>query len=363
MSEFWIYHLSLTSGNILLLAFSIVAFFSIKPQGEAYSGYNNTQRILGCTLFVWACYISIHNIFSLRFTNNYLAETISLSTYLFLMNGFDMALHSLLDKNYNLLKHTKRAIAECSIYSVALLFNYFFIPKQYHHISILLYAVPLLVKMYVATRSAHKRYIDVKNNLDNYYSDNTSESVTWIRNFIYIMLAMGFSCVILPYGNALSDAIMMFAGACIITYMMMSINNFFISTIMIKPLIIEMENNNSSAEVMSEFKHQQTKKALDIWVKKLKFIEPGITIEDVATDIHSNRTYKSEYLNQSLNLTFRNWISLLKIEHSKSLLLKHPDYTTMRIAEMVGYARSSYNKAFAKITGQSPTAYRQHPKS
>ncbi len=145
--------------------------------------------------------------------------------------------------------------------------------------------------------------------------------------------------------------------------MMISYNNFFVSTTITKPLIVEMDNHPQSTEIISELKHQQTKKALERWAKTLRFIEPGITIEDVADDIRSNRTYISEYLNQSLNLNFRNWISLLKIEHSKQLLLKHPDCTTTQIAEMVGYARSSYNKAFAKITGQSPSAYRQNPMS
>ena len=52
----------------------------------------------------------------------------------------------------------------------------------------------------------------------------------------------------------------------------------------------------------------------------MKFLEPDITIKDVAMEIGTNHNYLSKYLNSVIGMTFSVWLHTLRIEESKKLL-------------------------------------------
>ncbi len=98
---------------------------------------------------------------------------------------------------------------------------------------------------------------------------------------------------------------------------------------------------------------------LDKWVEKKGYTVAGITIEDVAIEVCSNRTYVSNLIREKYDLSYRDWIAELRINYSKELLVSQPDLRVTRVAEMVGYNRSSYTKAFTKLCGVTPTVWRE----
>lgn len=362
MFELELYRTALISGVVMMLSFSAHLLLTINPKSEIYSGYCIAQRVFGAILFVWALYLAGHVLFNLRFTNNYLATTVSLSSYFLFAHGFEMVLHTLLDNRYFSWRRVGQIVIYTTIFNLALVANYLLVPDILRDKTILIFSVPLFIKMCLAAYKAHRRYLEVKRNLDNYYSDNTSDSVVWMRNCIYIMLALGFSSSLIPYGTAYSDAVAMAAAIAVITYAIISLRNYLISLAQVQKRINELldaEQQGQPHAKLSTIKASRMQKILDEWVQTRRFLSAGITIEELAEDISSNRTYISDYLNNNMNQTFKNWIGELRIEYSKTLLLQYPDYPAAKIAEMVGYARSSYNKSFAKLVGQSPNNWRK----
>ncbi len=359
-----LYILALTAGFAVVLAYGMLLLFTIDIKSPERASYNRSKKIFGTTLTIWAIHILLHALFNTRYTNNYLAISISLSSYYMLATGFEMTLHTLLDNNYFSLRRVRSAILNCLLYCAVIAIDYLYIPATMQHWSIFVLSIPLIIKMVMTAYRSTKRYQDVKHNIDNYYSDNTSEAVTWMQTSIYIMIGLGVSSLLISYGTALTDSIMMIIALVALTYLMISMRNYLMAITSIQKHIDEISEKvvNSDEyrrQTISDIKVQILKKSLEEWVETHRFIDAGITIDDVAKDIHSNRRYISEYLNQHLNQTFKSWIALLKIEYSKTLLLEHPTYTSNKIAEMIGYSRSNYNKAFAKIVGDSPNNWRR----
>jgi len=99
------------------------------------------------------------------------------------------------------------------------------------------------------------------------------------------------------------------------------------------------------------------------WIGKAKaFIREqhaeNLRYADVAKFVGMSPFYFSKMFSQCTGLTFTRYLSRVRIEHSKDLLL-NPDLRVSEIAYEVGFESvPHFNRVFAKIVGQSPTAFR-----
>ncbi|MDR2679376.1 MAG: helix-turn-helix domain-containing protein [Tannerella sp.] len=103
---------------------------------------------------------------------------------------------------------------------------------------------------------------------------------------------------------------------------------------------------------------------IDRWVADKRFTKPGITLDKLAAELYTNRSYLSFYINKYRKQTFRRWISGLRIEEAKRLLLQYPDVNLQEIAFRAGFSeRSHFTHQFTGQTGISPKFWRQQHKS
>ena len=89
------------------------------------------------------------------------------------------------------------------------------------------------------------------------------------------------------------------------------------------------------------------------------YLKPNLTLKELATELNTNRTYISNYLNQQKNMTFYDYINNMRIERAAiPLMREHPEYKYEFIASESGFASiSTFRRAFVKVTGQSPSQY------
>lgn len=96
------------------------------------------------------------------------------------------------------------------------------------------------------------------------------------------------------------------------------------------------------------------------WISENKYITPGLTIKDVADQLLSNRTYLSGFISSRYGMTFRNWVTNLRLEYSKNLMRDYPDKKITEIAELSGFmSLSNYMKNFSEKEGCSPAKWRK----
>lgn len=86
--------------------------------------------------------------------------------------------------------------------------------------------------------------------------------------------------------------------------------------------------------------------------------EKAITLNDVAEHIYLNPAYFSTVFKRYTGISFKKYLTILRIEESKKLL-KNTDYTVTDIALMTGFEASGYfARVFKKYTGLTPRQYR-----
>ncbi len=91
-------------------------------------------------------------------------------------------------------------------------------------------------------------------------------------------------------------------------------------------------------------------------------IEKNITLESVAEHLNISKFYLSRIFNQQLNVSFNNYVSFLRINAGKRLLVQ-TDLQIGEIAVLCGFdSVRSFNRTFREYAGQTPTAYRNDNK-
>ena len=99
---------------------------------------------------------------------------------------------------------------------------------------------------------------------------------------------------------------------------------------------------------------------VDKWVSEKKFCAPELNIKDVATEVGTNSTYLSQYLNSHLGQTFQLWLNSLRIEESKALLTDGSRRSIEEVGIMVGFSQVyNFSRWFRTVTGTTPLRFRQ----
>ena len=93
----------------------------------------------------------------------------------------------------------------------------------------------------------------------------------------------------------------------------------------------------------------------DDFVKSGYYLQTGITVKDVAVQMGISCNMLKTWLHTTKFEKFSNWITFLRIEKSKELLLNNPYLNSEEIAEQCGFCdRQYFQQLFKKQEGVSP---------
>ena len=92
-----------------------------------------------------------------------------------------------------------------------------------------------------------------------------------------------------------------------------------------------------------------------LMVNEQMFLQPSLSLNDIADRLHTNKTYVSKLVNKTYNLSFPELLNTLRIDYAEQYLLNHKDATQAEVAKACGFSSaSSFNNIFRKITGMTP---------
>jgi AraC-like DNA-binding protein len=101
-----------------------------------------------------------------------------------------------------------------------------------------------------------------------------------------------------------------------------------------------------------------------IMEKEKLYLQPNLTIAQLAEEMNCTRHHLSQVLNDQLNKSYYDYINQLRIEAAKNLLVdpQHQQYKIASIAYEAGFnSLSTFNEVFKKFTGVTPSDYRKTP--
>lgn len=120
------------------------------------------------------------------------------------------------------------------------------------------------------------------------------------------------------------------------------------------------------AESLPEKKDAERQISIDSIVTEWKnrsekqYLKEGITIADVAKSMGVSPRLLSDFLNNVYDMNFNSWINSLRISDIQAKMLAEPKLTLAELADYSGFTdASALSKAFKKVTGITPSAYRQ----
>jgi YesN/AraC family two-component response regulator len=90
------------------------------------------------------------------------------------------------------------------------------------------------------------------------------------------------------------------------------------------------------------------------------FLQKDITLESLAKQMNTNRTYLSQIINDHFNNSFSNLINEYRVRKAQEMMLDPSSkvYTLEAIAQKVGFnSKSNFNLVFKKITGLTPSIF------
>ena len=97
------------------------------------------------------------------------------------------------------------------------------------------------------------------------------------------------------------------------------------------------------------------------WKKQKHYLRPRITIMHLSKAIGINRTYVSNFINNTYGLNFNTWINHLRIEAAKIKMSLSNRRNLAEIAEQVGFTDlAHFSKQFKSKEGMSPSEWRKN---
>lgn len=89
--------------------------------------------------------------------------------------------------------------------------------------------------------------------------------------------------------------------------------------------------------------------------------DPLLSMPKLADAIGATPNQLSHVLNQHLGKSFFDFVNEVRVDEASRLLIEEPNRTILDIATEVGFnSKSTFNQAFKKITGHTPSNYRQN---
>ncbi len=86
----------------------------------------------------------------------------------------------------------------------------------------------------------------------------------------------------------------------------------------------------------------------------------NIGLEDIANEFNISVFYFTKRFKANMGYTFVEYLTYIRIENAKKLLIEDPDIEIKEVCELVGYNDPKYFcKAFKKMTGLTPTEFRK----
>lgn len=86
-----------------------------------------------------------------------------------------------------------------------------------------------------------------------------------------------------------------------------------------------------------------------------RYLKPGLSLDDVAAELGTNKTYVSKMVNNTFNMGFPELLNILRVDYAQHYILLNKEAKQEQIAEACGfYSASSFNNTFKRLSGMTP---------
>ena len=230
---------------------------------------------------------------------------------------------------------------------------------------LVIYGLVLARRVIVAYRRAVRIF-------DDTHADDIGAYIEWLSIFTYWALIFGVGCGLLTFLPDKYVFIWILSSIPFYSYLFYSYQNYLLFYEQVENAFEQdiqseeelLTDTETEPEIVSEeevsVSYTEIIEKVDNWIKTDGYVQQGLTIKELSEILHTNRTYLSAYIKTTYKMTFREWITGLRLEYAKNILKEHPEINVQKLAEASGFlSRSNFIKSFADKEGCTPAKWRK----
>ena len=368
-----IYSFSLYTALPLMLFFGFYFLLAKTPENKIFKNYLRSRQIMGIAMLLLSANYSVHFFFGIRFKNADSSILMNMSTYFLCYSLFSSALIMLLDRFYITKRRVWTHIILWIVFSTLSGVVLFLLPSGIiQKISLFALAAWLVVFGVVLARRviiAYRRAIRIFNETQ---ADDIGTYIKWLSIFTYWAVIFGVGCGLLTFLPDKYVFIWILSSIPFYSYLFYSYQNYL--------LFYEQVENAFEQDIQSEeelltdtetepeivsgeevpVSYTEIIEKVDNWIKTDGYVLQGLTIKELSKILYTNRTYLSAYIKTTYKMTFREWITGLRLEYAKNILKEHPEINIQKLAESSGFlSRSNFIQLFSEKEGCTPAKWKK----
>ena len=367
-----IYNFSLCTALPLMLFFGFYFLFAKTPEKKIFKNYLRSRQMMGIAMLLLSANYSVHFFFGIRFKNADSAILMNMSTYFLCYSLFSSALIMLLDRFYITKRRVWTHIILWIIFSTLSGVVLFLLPSGImQKFSLFALAAWLVVFGVVLARRviiAYRRAIRIFNETQ---ADDIGAYIEWLSIFTYWAVIFGVGCGLLTFLPDKYVFIWILSSIPFYSYLFYSYQNYLLFYEQVENAFEQdmqseeelLTNSGIEPEMVSEEvpgSYTEFIEKVGNWIKTDGYVQQGLTIKELSKILYTNRTYLSAYIKTTYKMTFREWITGLRLEYAKNILKEHPEINIQKLAESSGFlSRSNFIKLFSEKEGCTPAKWKK----
>ena len=371
-----LYSYSLCMALPLMLFFGLHMLFARTPEKNIFGNFLLSRRLMGTAMLILAANYSVHLFFAIRLRNLNTTIVMNLVTYFVCYWLFSSAMMTLLDNHYitrqRLIRHLGMWLGFSASAGVLLMGFTDAGVRSWGTVALAIWLVAYGLFLSVRLLCTYARSVKV---LEENHSDDIEAYIRWLSIFTYWAIGFGVSCGLLTFlpdkyvfiWILSSIPFYIYLYCCYQNYMLFheTVENAFQEehTLQTEGAMAKAVADNPKEAVSSNgvpSYHQEMARRLKEWTESEGYRKPGITLNDLSLQLCTNRTYLSEYINSVYQVSFRDWITGLRIEYAKRIMQQQPQLKIQDISESSGFlSLSHFVRTFSEKEGCSPARWRK----
>lgn len=239
-----------------------------------------------------------------------------------------------------------------------------------------------------------KKCTHAKEQMDNFFSEGADAFVSWIRMSIFVVAVLGIVSLSAPVLPDAGHVVLLLGAILGWSYTFITFLNHVVAYGNVSSVIYradelgeltqdettaalqeeqvkaeeapvadagaaQTEPESNTMEDRSSLTERLMRENLEKWIMKGGYLKQGTTLEDLSSELMTNRTYLSAYINNTYSCTFKEFIYMLRIEAAIQIMIAEPQINVEDLGGRVGIpSASTFNRQFVKQMGVTPAVWK-----
>lgn len=200
--------------------------------------------------------------------------------------------------------------------------------------------------------------IETNRNLQQQVVPTLGVDIRWLRFIVYGYALGCLSGIILFLSGWLSSPATPVVNLVSISYFFLFFFAIFYNTITNKPYNEEVKPK--PALLSNADMHLLMKRIEELVAENKMYLEPELTLQQIAAALNEKERNISQTINTIQHRNLNDYLNSLRIEHACKLLLINKEKPVFEVMYESGFStKGTFNLAFKKVTGKTPTQYRE----